>query len=215
MTTPIGDADLIINWMVTPNVEDAWHNMPAPVFYACYRVAKAYKKEHYVKDDPQDMIHADWCEAMDRSLYENALRAVDQIRTPSGISSTISDCIKGMRATIEELSAALNSIAQLADSGSALHKATFDPHGIEETPPGWRVAEAMQERAVEVLSSNSAIAKVNRYRCGDRVRIKFGRERGHYGTVRHVGGDDGTYYGIKLDADSDPIGYSEYELDPA
>jgi len=45
MTTPVEDAELIINWMVTPNVEDACHNMPATVFYACYRLARAYKKE--------------------------------------------------------------------------------------------------------------------------------------------------------------------------
>ena len=169
-----------------------------------------------MNDEPQDAIHADWCEAIDRTLYENALMAVDQIRTPSGISSTIRDCIKGMRATIDELSAALNSIAQMEDTGSALHKALFVPDKTGEVPSGWRVAEAMRERALEVLAASGVIAKVGRYKSGDRIRIKFGRERGRYGTVVLCSGDDGTYYGIKLDADGgNPIGYSEYELDPA
>jgi hypothetical protein len=48
----------------------------------------------------------------------------------------------------------------------------------------------------------------------DRVRIKFGADRGCYGTVVHIGGDDGTYYGVSLDIQpGKPVGYSEYELD--
>lgn len=215
-TTPIEDAELIIDWMVTPNADDnACHNMPATVFYACYRLARAYQKEHEVKDDPQETTHAEWCAARGRTVYKNAQMAIDQIRTPQGVSGTIRDCMAGMRNTIDELTAALNSIAQLADSGSALHKATFDPHDTEQVPPGWRVVEAMRERALEVLAASDSIAKMGRYKSGDRIRVKFGRERGHYGTVVHCGGDDGTYYGIKLDADGNPIGYSEYELDPA
>ncbi len=46
----------------------------------------------------------------------------------------------------------------------------------------------------------------------DRVRVKFGASRGCYGTIMHVGGDDGTYYGVKLDTHDSEIGYSEYEL---
>ena len=49
----------------------------------------------------------------------------------------------------------------------------------------------------------------------DRVRVKFGVDRGHYGTVVSVGGDDGTYYGVKLDCHDKLMGYSEYELDAA
>lgn len=50
------------------------------------------------------------------------------------------------------------------------------------------------------------------FRVGDRVRIKFGADRGHYGTVTSSGGDDGTYYGVKLDCHPVEMGYSEYEL---
>ena len=50
------------------------------------------------------------------------------------------------------------------------------------------------------------------FRIHERVRVKFGAGRGSYGTVVHVGGDDGTYYGVKLDCDERAIGYSEYEL---
>lgn len=55
----------------------------------------------------------------------------------------------------------------------------------------------------------------NRFRVRDRVRIKFGANRGHYGTVTHVGGDDGTYYGVKLDTWPSEMWFSEYELDAA
>lgn len=54
-----------------------------------------------------------------------------------------------------------------------------------------------------------------RFKVHDRVRIKFGRDRGHYGTVTSSGGDDGTYYGVKLDCHDAEVGYSEYELDAA
>jgi len=49
----------------------------------------------------------------------------------------------------------------------------------------------------------------------DRVRVKFGVHRGHYGTIVDVGGGDGTYYGVKLDCEPNPMGFSEYELDIA
>lgn len=54
-----------------------------------------------------------------------------------------------------------------------------------------------------------------RFRVNDRVRVKFGVDRGHYGTIRSCGGDDGTYYGVKLDCHDAEVGYSEYELDAA
>lgn len=53
------------------------------------------------------------------------------------------------------------------------------------------------------------------FKTTDRVRVKFGTDRGHYGTVISVGGDDGTYYGVKLDCHDKAMGYSEYELDLA
>ena len=215
MTTPIEDAELIINWMVTPNVEDACHNMPAHVFYACYRLARAYQKEHEMKDDPQATTHAEWCAALGRTRYEKAMMAVDQIRTPGGISGVIRDSLQDMRAEIDQLNAALNAIAQLADTGSELHKATFDPDFVHLTPTGWRVAEAMRERAMDVLDAAGMVEQSTKYKVGDRVRVKFGRLRGYYATIVSKGGDDGTYYGITQADGGNPIGYSEYELDPA
>lgn len=49
----------------------------------------------------------------------------------------------------------------------------------------------------------------------DRVRVRFGVDRGHYGTIISVGGDDGTYYGVKLDCHPEPVGYCEHELSSA
>jgi hypothetical protein len=60
-----------------------------------------------------------------------------------------------------------------------------------------------------------------KHKVGDRVRIKFGRDRGSYATVVYAAvfcndGETDVYYGIQLDAVEDhPLGYSEYELDPA
>jgi hypothetical protein len=56
---------------------------------------------------------------------------------------------------------------------------------------------------------------VNRYRVRDRVRVKqgMGANSGHYGTIVSVGGDDGTYYGVKLDMWPEAMGFSEYELE--
>lgn len=56
---------------------------------------------------------------------------------------------------------------------------------------------------------------MSKFAIHDRVRVKFGMSRGCYGTVMHVGGDDGTYYGVKLDTHAEQVGYSEYELSPA
>lgn len=215
MTTPIEDATLVVQWMTTPNVDDACHNMPANVFYACYRTARAYLKEHEMKADLQATTHAEWCAALGRTKYENAMMAVDQIRTPGGISGVIRDSLQDMRAEIDQLNAALNAIAQLADTGSELHKATFDPDYAHLTPTGWRVAEAMRERAMDVLDAAGMVEQSTKYKVGDRVRIKFGRLRGYYATIVSKGGDDGTYYGITLADGGNPIGYSEYELDPA
>ena len=53
---------------------------------------------------------------------------------------------------------------------------------------------------------------MSKFKEGDRVRIKFGCDRGKYGTISHIGGDDGTYYGVVLDCHPNDVGYSEYEL---
>lgn len=55
----------------------------------------------------------------------------------------------------------------------------------------------------------------SRFKKGNRVRIKFGIDRGSYGTIRSVGGDDGSYYGVKLDCYEPEVAYSEYELELA
>lgn len=109
---------------------------------------------------------------------------------------------------------ALQQIAQLADTGSKAHKELFCPNGEGDgIANGWRVAEKMREIA------NDAVGSVNLPRnlfCEmDRVRVKAGRDAGHYGTITHVGGDDGTYYGVKLDCHDKEVGYSEYELEQA
>ncbi len=107
---------------------------------------------------------------------------------------------------------ALQEIAQLADTGSKAHKERFQPNregdGIAN---GWRVAEAMREIANDVVGSVSLPKSL--YAEGDRVCVKTGRDAGHYGTVTHVGGDDGTYYGVKLDCHHAEMGFSEYELE--
>ena len=54
-----------------------------------------------------------------------------------------------------------------------------------------------------------------RFKVGERVRIKFGVDRGHYGTIIHLGGETGPYYGVKMDCHDRPVGYSENELEAA
>jgi hypothetical protein len=109
---------------------------------------------------------------------------------------------------------ALQQIAQLADTGSKVHKDRFCQNGESDgIANGWRVAEAMREVANDVVGSLSLLR--SRFIKGDRVRVKIGPDRGHYGTIRHVGGDDGTYYGVKLDCHEPEVGYSEYELEQA
>jgi len=67
----------------------------------------------------------------------------------------------------------------------------------------------------QTLESLQRINSPTGFTVSDRVRIKFGRDRGHYGTIVSKGGDDGTYYGVKLDCHDKEVGYSEYELDHA
>jgi len=109
---------------------------------------------------------------------------------------------------------ALQKIAQLADTGSRAHQERFCPNGDGDgIANGWRVAEAMREIANDVVGSVSLPKSL--FCEMDRVRVKFGADRGHYGTIRHVGGEDGTYYGVKLDCHDKEVGYSEYELEQA
>jgi hypothetical protein len=111
------------------------------------------------------------------------------------------------------LQATLQRIALLADTGSEVHRAEFGAESATGfTANGWRVAEKMREIANDAVGSLPIKSK---YKRGDRVRIKFGRDRGHYGTITHVGGDDGTYYGVKLDCHDREMGFSQYELDMA
>lgn len=63
------------------------------------------------------------------------------------------------------------------------------------------------------MSNSREDAKVGQFKMWDRVRIKFGSQRGCCGRIEFIGGDDGTYYGVLLDADTKPVGYSEYELE--
>ena len=70
----------------------------------------------------------------------------------------------------------------------------------------------MSKRGCNHLAAETVLP---RFRIHDRVRIKFGRDRGHYGTIVSSGGDDGTYYGVKLDCHDAEVGYCEYELDNA
>lgn len=109
---------------------------------------------------------------------------------------------------------ALQQIAQLADTGSRAHKERFQPNNEGDgIANGWRVAEAMREIANDVVGSVSLPKSL--FCEMDRVRVKAGRDAGHYGTITHVGGDDGTYYGVKLDCHDKELGYSEYELEQA
>ncbi len=109
---------------------------------------------------------------------------------------------------------ALQQIAQLADTGSKAHKERFClTFGSDGKANGWRVAEAMREIANDVVGSISLPKSL--FCEGDRVRVKHGIDAGHYGTITHIGGDDGTYYGVKLDCHDKEVGYSEYELEQA
>lgn len=109
---------------------------------------------------------------------------------------------------------ALQQIAQLADTGSCVHKERFCPNGDGDgIANGWRVAEAMREMANDAVGSVELPRSM--FSVGDRVRVLQGFDAGTCGTVSHVGGDDGAYYGVKLDACGKDVGYSEYELEQA
>jgi hypothetical protein len=110
--------------------------------------------------------------------------------------------------------AALQQIAQLADTGSRVHKERFQPNGDGDgIANGWRVAEAMREIANDVVGSVSLPRSL--FCEMDRVRIKAGRDTGHYGTVLRTGSGDGVYYTVKLDCYDGDIFYREEELEQA
>lgn len=98
---------------------------------------------------------------------------------------------------------------------------TTDPNdpGLKKIEPSGMQASYLvlsdEERAMDVLDAAGMVEQSTKYKVGDRVRVKFGRMRGYYATIVSKGGDDGTYYGITLADGGNPIGYSEYELDPA
>lgn len=117
-----------------------------------------------------------------------------------------------LRAEVLRLRQALQQVALLGDNMSEVHHRTFDTGPGQPIANGWRVAEKMRELANDVAGS---LPLRSQFKRGDRVRVKFGVDRGHYGTIRNVGGDDGTYYGVKLDCHDAEMGYSEYELEAA
>lgn len=105
---------------------------------------------------------------------------------------------------------ALQNIAQLADTGSVLHKERFPANGEGDgVVSGWRVAEAMREIAEDVSLQLSFFAN------GGRVRTTPGPGPGHYATVKYVIGNDigkeATYYGIKLHINEKQVVYCEEE----
>jgi hypothetical protein len=115
-----------------------------------------------------------------------------------------------LRSEVLRLRQALQSIALISDRRSDEHQETFGAF-LSMGPVGERVVEKMREIANDAVGS---LPLKSKYKRGDRVRIKFGRDRGHYGTITSVGGDDGTYYGVQLDCyKGGDMGYSQYELE--
>ena len=119
-----------------------------------------------------------------------------------------------LRAEVLRLRQVLQNVALLADTGSQPHLQRFNLNGEGDgIANGWRVAEAMREVANDAVGGFPI--QRSQFSVHDRVRVKCGRDRGHYGTITHVGGDDGTYYGVKLDCHDSEMGFSEYELEQA
>ena len=114
-----------------------------------------------------------------------------------------------LRDELLKMTSALQRIALLADTYSDEHKERFHPGGPNGIPTGWRVAEAMREVANDAVGSYPLRP---RFAIGDRVRVRYGADRFHLGRIMHIGGDNGTYYGVKLDLHDREVGYSEYEL---
>lgn len=108
---------------------------------------------------------------------------------------------------------ALQQIAQLADTGSKSHKDRFQPNGEGDgIANGWRVAEAMRDISNDVVGSVSLPKSL--FCEMDRVRVKSGLDAGHYGTIKHVEGDNLSYL-VKLDCHDKEMGFREYELEQA
>lgn len=54
----------------------------------------------------------------------------------------------------------------------------------------------------------------SKYHIGQLVRINNGVDKGRTGRITSIGGDNATYYGVRLcDLEEIELGYSEYELD--
>lgn len=58
--------------------------------------------------------------------------------------------IAELESEVRQLKRNIAQACQLSDTGSLLHKATFDLYGIEEIPTGWRVVEKMRETLLAV-----------------------------------------------------------------
>ena len=134
--------------------------------------------------------------------HANSRRSERQSQKASIDHPTYTKCIQ-----------ALQRIALLADTGSKEHKERFCPNGKGDgIANGWRVAEAMREIASDVVGSVSLPRSL--FCEMDRVRIKSGRDAGHYGTVKRAG-DSETFYEVKLDCYDGDYFYSENELEQA
>jgi len=57
------------------------------------------------------------------------------------------------------LQQAIEQSIALADTGSHAHKSRFDPDGVGEIPPGWRVVEAMTERLKDGLKWGTSLMR--------------------------------------------------------
>ena len=68
---------------------------------------------------------------------------------------------------------------------------------------------------IECPECTSKHGTSGRFRRLERVRVRFGANRGCFGTIISVGGDNGQYYGVKIDTDASPVGYCDHELDRA
>lgn len=57
-------------------------------------------------------------------------------------------------------------VAELADTGTSIHKVMFDPYAEGKTPSGWRVAEKMREHLLTVLAFDRGPHAATTCECG-------------------------------------------------
>lgn len=62
-------------------------------------------------------------------------------------------------------------VAELADTGTAIHKVIFDPYAVGEIPTGWRVAEKMREHLLAVLSFDGRPLATTKCVCGETIDL--------------------------------------------